>query len=105
MNFCILLKMWVKNISNNLRKDVIGRRNRKLLHHAKKSAIMHFRLLQKDQFKKQQKQLAICLVIKFLLKLGKLQRLHKKIVQRRLQMRIKKYLKKDIFLQKKTQNC
>ena len=94
-----------KNISNNIRKDVIGRSNRKLLHHAKKSALMHFKLLQKDQFKKQQKQLAICLVIKFLLKLGKLQKLHNKIAQKLLQMRIKKYLKKDIFLHKKTKNC
>ena len=42
------------------------------------------------------------MVIKLLIELQKFQKIHKKIIQIQLQMRtIKKYLKKDIYLQKK----
>ena len=55
---------------------------------------------------KQQKELAICVVIKFLLKLRKFRKIHKqnsnKIIQKQLQVSmIKKYLKKDLYIQKK----
>ena len=63
---------------------------------------MCLKLLQKEQFKKQQKQLVIWLVVKLLIKLQKFQKIHNKMIQTQLQMRIiKKYLNKDMCLQKK----
>ena len=63
---------------------------------------MHLELLQKELFKKQQKQLVISLVITLLIKLQKFQKIRHKIIQRQFQMiMIKKYLKKNICLQKK----
>ena len=57
---------------------------------------MHLELLQKEQFKKQQEQAVIWLVIKLLIQLRKFKKIHNKILQRPLQMNmIKKYLKKD----------
>ena len=57
---------------------------------------MHLELLQKEQFKKQQEQAVIWLVIKLLIQLQKFKKIHNKILQRPLQMNmIKKYLKKD----------
>ena len=58
---------------------------------------MHLKQSQKEQFKKQQRQLVIRLVNKSLIKLQKSQKLHNGIIQQQLQMSmIKKYLKKDI---------
>ena len=63
---------------------------------------MHLKLSQKEQLKEQQKQVVI-----WLAKLQKPRELHHWIVQIQLQMKqkilsmIKKYLKKDIYLQKK----
>ena len=60
---------------------------------------MRFKLLQKEQFKKQQNQLAIRLAIKLLIELQNLQKNCNKIIQKQLQMiMIKKYQKKDIYL-------
>ena len=57
---------------------------------------MHLELLQKEQFKKQQEQAVIWLVIKLLIQLRKFKKIHSKILQRPVQMNmIKKYLKKD----------
>ena len=57
---------------------------------------MHLELLQKEQFKKQQEQAVIWLVIKLLIQLRKFKKIHNKILQRPLQMNmIKKCLKKD----------
>ena len=53
--------------------------------------------LQKESFKKQQKQLVILLVIKMLMKLQKFQKIHNKIIQLQMNM-IKKYLKNDVYL-------
>ena len=45
------------------------------------------------------------LVIKLLKELGKFPKIHNKLIQNQLQMRIiKKYLDKDIYLQKKVEN-
>ena len=61
----------------------------------------------KEPLKKQKKQLVIRLVIKPLINLRKSQELHHRIVQRQLKVKlkiedlIKKYQKKDIYLQKK----
>ena len=63
---------------------------------------MHLKLSRKEQLKEQQKQVVI-----WLAKLQKPRELHHWIVQIQLQMKqkilsmIKKYLKKDIYLQKK----
>ena len=63
---------------------------------------MHLKLIQKKQFKKQQKQLVILLVIKLLIKSQTFQKIHNKIIHRQLQMNmIKKHLKREIYLQKK----
>ena len=64
---------------------------------------MHLKLLQKESFKKQQKQLVIWLVTKLLIELRKSQEVYHRIIQKKLQTNmIKKYLKKDIYLQKKS---
>ena len=47
---------------------------------------MHLKLLQKELFKKPQKQLRIQLVIKLLIKLQKFQKIHNEIIQKQLQM-------------------
>ena len=58
---------------------------------------MHLKLLQKEQFKKQQKQLAILLLIKLLIELQKFQKIQNKLIQKQLQLSmIKIYLKKYI---------
>ena len=63
---------------------------------------MQFKLLQKESLKGQQKQPLIWLVIKFLTKPQMLQKINSNILLRKLQMSIiKKYLKKDMYLQKK----
>ena len=63
---------------------------------------MRLKLLQKEQFKKQQKQLVISLVIKLLIELRKFQDIHNKIIQKQLQMSTKKkYLKEGIYLKMK----
>ena len=60
---------------------------------------MHLKLSQKVQFKKQQRQLVIWLVIKLLIVLQKSQEVHCRIIQEQLKMSMmKKYLKKDIYL-------
>ena len=93
-----------KNIGENISKNVSGKFSQKFLDHAKQSAtdVFYLKLLQKEQFKKQQKQLVIWLVIKFLIKSKKFLKIHSKIIYRQLQMRmIKKCLKNDTYLQKK----
>ena len=63
---------------------------------------MRLKLLQKEQFKKQQKKLVISLVIKLLIELQKFQDIHNKIIQKQLQMSTKKkYLKEGIYLKMK----
>ena len=48
-----------KNIDKNISRNLSSKYSQKLFDHAKQSAQMHFKLLQKEQFKKQQKQLVI----------------------------------------------
>ena len=91
-----------KNIGKNTGKNLSGKYSQKLLDHAKKLQQMHLKLLKKEQFKKQQKQLVIWLVIKLLIKSRGFQKGRNKLIQKQLQMSmIKKYQKKDIYLQKK----
>ena len=57
---------------------------------------MHLKLLQKEQFEKQQKKLVILLVIKSLSELRKFQKLQQIIIQKQMK---KKYLEKNIYFQ------
>ena len=87
-----------KNISKNISKNLSGKYNQKLLDHDKQYATN----TQKEQFKKQQKQLVIWLVTKWLIELRKYQNIHNEIIPRQLKKGMtKKYLKKDIYLQQK----
>ena len=67
---------------------------------------MRLKLLQKKQFKKQQKQLVLWSVIKLLIKLQKCQEIPHRIAQKQSQKKqkildlIEKYLKKDISPEK-----
>ena len=93
-----------KNTGKNISKILSGKYSLKLLDHAKQSTkdALHLKLIQKELFKKQQKQLVIWLVIKFLIELRKFEKIHNNIIQRQLQIiMIKKYPSKDIYLQKK----
>ena len=47
---------------------------------------MYLKLFQKEQFKKQQKQLVILFVIKLLIKLQRPQKVHHRIIHKQLQM-------------------
>ena len=86
-----------KNNGENISKNLSGKYNQKLLDHAKKSATDALKLLQKESFKKQQKQLVIWLVTKSLTELRNLQKIHSRTIQKQLQISlIKKYQNKDI---------
>ena len=81
-----------KNNGKNISKNLSGKYSQKRLDHAKQSATDALKLLQKNQFKK------------LLIELQKFQKIHNKIILKQLQMNtIKKYLKKDIYRQKKDQ--
>ena len=75
---------------------------KKLLDHAKQSETDVIKTSEKEELKKQPKHAVICLVIKLLIKSQKLQKIKNKVIQRQLKMSmIKKYVMKDIDLQKK----
>ena len=63
---------------------------------------IYLKLIQRDQFKNQEKQPVIPLVIKLQIKLEWSQEVHHRIIQKQLQKSmIKKYLKKDISLEER----
>ena len=75
---------------------------KKLLDHAKQSETDVIKTSEKEELKKQPKHVVMCLVIKLLIKSQKLQKIKNKVIQRQLKMSmIKKYVMKDIDLQKK----
>ena len=78
---------FAKNIGRNIGKNISKNLSSRHCH----------KLLPKEQFKKQQKQLVIWLEIKLLLKS---QKHHLKKIQTQVQMK-KKHLEKDIYHQKK----
>ena len=83
-------------------KNLSGKYSQKLLDHAKQSLTDAFKIASKRAIQKQQKELMIWLVIKFLIKSKKFQKIHNKIIQTQSQMRTKtKYLKKYMHLQKR----
>ena len=76
-----------RNLGKNISKNLDGKYNQKLYDHAK-------------QFKRPKQELVIQLVIIFQIKLQKAQKINRRIFQRQLKVK-QKYLKKDIYLQKK----
>ena len=91
-----------KNNSRKLSKNLSSKYSQKLLHYAEQSATYALKTASKRSIQKQQKQLVIWLVIKLLIELQKFQKNHNRIIQKKLEIKmIKKYLKKDIYLQNK----
>ena len=87
-----------KNTGKNISKNLSGKCSQKFLDMLSNLQQMHIKLLQKEQYLKQKKQLAV----KLLIELQKSQKHHNGLIQKQLQMSmIKKYLKKDVSLQKK----
>ena len=75
--------------------------DRKFPDNAKQSTTDASKTAKKGQFKKQRKQLVIWLVTKLLIELRKFQKILNKIIKKQLQMNmIKKYLKRNAYLQK-----
>ena len=60
-----------KNIGKNISKDLNGKYNEKFLDRTKNLQQMHLKLLQREPFEKQERQLLIGLVIKLLIELTK----------------------------------
>ena len=54
-----LLKVSVKNTGKNISKNLSGKYSQKILDHVKNLQQIHLKLLQKESFKKQQRQLVI----------------------------------------------
>ena len=79
-----------KNIGKNKSKNLSGKYDQTSLIMLSSIQKMRLKLLQKEQFKKQQRQLVIWLVIKLLITLREFQKIHNKIIQKQLQMRMKK---------------
>ena len=59
MDFCLLLKIWIKKIGKNISENSSGKYSQKLLDHARQYATDAFKTVSKKQFKKQRKQLVI----------------------------------------------
>ena len=87
-----------RNIGGNISKNLSSKYSQKLMTILNNLLQMHVKLLQKEQFKKHQKQLVIWLEIKLLIESQKSQKLHDRIVQKRMK---KRYLEKYIYLQNK----
>ena len=70
-----------QDIGKNISKSLSGKYSQKLLGHAIKSATDAFKFLQKESFKKQQKQLMLkILVTKLIIKSQKPKQIHKRII-------------------------
>ena len=82
--FSSFTKNMGKNIAKNIIKSLSSKysqdQGRYVLIKVSNLQQMHLKLLQKESFKKQQKQLVIWLVIKLLMKLQESQKLHQKTI-------------------------
>ena len=78
-----------KNGCENVGKSLSGKCGQKFLDQAEKSVTDALKTALKRQFKKQQKQLVIWLVIQALIKWQKSQDLHHRVIHRQLQMKQK----------------
>ena len=100
MDFCLLLERWVKNIVNNIRKNLSRKHSQKLLDHAKQFTTDAFKTASKRAIQKTAKATDDLIGNKIAdavdeLYDGRITKIHNKLIQRQLQMSmIKKYLKK-----------
>ena len=78
-----LAKNTGESIAKILSKNLSGKYSQNFLHHVENLLRMHLKLLQKQLFKKEQKQLVICLAINFQITLEP----HHEILQRLSQVR------------------
>ena len=76
-----------KNVGKNISKNVSGKYSpgmlairQKLLNHAKQPATNALKILQREQYKKQQKRLVIWLVINLLIKLQGFKKIHNRVI-------------------------
>ena len=93
-------KNFGKNISNSLSGKYspgMLAEHQKRLNHAKTSATDALKTSSKSVIQKTAEATGDFMVIKLLIELKKFQKIHNKMIQRM----IKKYLKKDVYLQKK----
>ena len=92
--FLFFAKNMSKDIVENIVKNLSGKYIQKLLDHANNLLEMDLELFEKEQFKKQMKQMAIWLILKSF---------HHRIIWRQLKVKqkiqdcIEKYQKKDIY--------
>ena len=91
-----------KNIGKNISKNLSGEYSQKLHDHAKQYATDALKTTSQRLIRKTAEVTGDLIGNKSLAKLQKFQKVHNRIIQKHLQMSmIKKYLKKDIYLQKK----
>ena len=97
--FLLFAKNMGGNVGKNISKNLSGKYNQKLLDHAKHQT--HLKLLQISNPKNSTNNWWFGNKIDSKI-MGVSKKIHNKIIQRQLQMNmIKKYLKKDTYLQKK----
>ena len=82
--FLSFAKNMAWNICKTIEKNLSSKYSQKILNHAKNLLQMHLKLFQKEQLKKQQRQMVIWLTIKSLTKLRKFQKLHQRIIQKQM---------------------
>ena len=100
--FLSFAKNMGKNIGKNISKNLSCKHSQKFLDHAKKSATDALKTASKRTIQKTAAATVDLIGKKLLIKSQKFQTIHKKIIQRQLQISmIKKFLEKDIYLQKK----
>ena len=92
-----------KNIDKNISKNLSGKYSQKLLDHGKQYATDALKTASKRAIQKTAEATDDLIGSKTAKRnYGNLKKTHNKIIQKQLKMRmIKKYLKKDIYLQKK----
>ena len=88
---------FAKNIGKNISKHLAANIARNFIM-LKDLQQMHLRLLQKEKFKRQHKQLVIWLVIKLLTELRKFQKIRNKIVRKQLQISKIKKIPKERYI-------
>ena len=78
--FLSFAKYMGRNIGKNISKNLSSKYSQKLIYHAQQSATNALKTFQKEQSKKQWKQLVIWLEIKLLMKLQESQKSHQTII-------------------------
>ena len=110
MDFYFLLKIWVKTSGKNTSKSLSGKYSlgmlairQKLIDHTKQSATDALKTSSKRVIQKTEEAIVILIGNKIANKEAmEVSKIYNRIIQRQLQMSmIKKYLKKNMYLQKK----